>query len=80
MGYYYGKESIMNSIWTESVSMPHFDKLEGEVKTDVLIIGGGITGLLCAYFLQEKGVDYLLAEGRTICLIIIPRLSSPPCI
>ena len=57
----------MNSVWTESVKIPHFDKLEGEVKTDVLIIGGGITGLLCAYFLQERGVDYLLAEGRTIC-------------
>lgn len=57
----------MNSIWTESVNMPSFDILEGEVKTDVLIIGGGITGILCAYFLQEQGVDYLLAEGRTIC-------------
>lgn len=57
----------MNSVWTESINMPHFDTLEGEVKTDVLIIGGGITGILCAHFLQEQGVDYLLAEGRTIC-------------
>lgn len=57
----------MNSVWTESVKMPHFEALEGEVKTDVLIIGGGITGLLCALFLKEKGVDYLLAEGRSIC-------------
>ena len=57
----------MNSIWTESVEMPHFESLEGNVKTDVLIIGGGITGLLCAYFLHQQGVDYLLAEGRTIC-------------
>ena len=61
------KDDKMNSVWTESVNMPRFDRLEGEVKTDVLIIGGGITGLLCAWFLQEKGVDYLLAEGRTIC-------------
>ncbi len=37
------------------------------MKTDVLIIGGGITGILCAYFLQEMGVNYILAEGRTIC-------------
>lgn len=57
----------MNSVWTETVDMPHFETLEGEVKTDVLIIGGGITGLLCAYFLKEQGVDYLLAEGRSIC-------------
>ena len=57
----------MDSIWTKSAEMPHFEPLEGEVKTDILIIGGGITGLLCAYFLQQQGVDYLLAEGRTIC-------------
>lgn len=57
----------MNSVWTDSIDMPHFESLEGDVNTDVLIIGGGITGLLCAYFLEEKGVDYLLAEGRTIC-------------
>ncbi len=57
----------MDSVWTQSVEMPRFATLEGEVKTDVLIIGGGITGILCAYFLKEKGVDYLLAEGRTIC-------------
>ncbi|MCH5274922.1 MAG: FAD-dependent oxidoreductase [Lachnospiraceae bacterium] len=57
----------MNSVWTDTVEMPHFETLEGEVKTDVLIIGGGITGLLCAYFLKQQGVDYLLAEGRSIC-------------
>lgn len=57
----------MNSVWTESVDMPRFETLEGEVKTDVLIIGGGITGILCAWFLEKNGVDYLLAEGRTIC-------------
>ncbi len=57
----------MDSIWTENISLPHFETLEGDVKTDALIIGGGITGILCAYFLQEMGVDYVLAEGRTIC-------------
>lgn len=57
----------MNSIWTETVKMPEFEPLEGEVHTDVLIIGGGITGLLCAHFLEKSGVEYLLVEGRTIC-------------
>lgn len=58
---------MMNSIWSESIVLPYFGPLEGSEKTDVLIIGGGIAGILCAYFLQEKGVDYILAEGRTIC-------------
>lgn len=57
----------MDSIWTKSVEMPEFPALEGDARTDVLIIGGGIAGILCAYFLQENGVDYILAEGRTIC-------------
>lgn len=26
-----------------------------------------MAGILCAYFLQEKGVDYTLVEGRRIC-------------
>ncbi|MEI3219513.1 MAG: FAD-dependent oxidoreductase [Lachnoclostridium sp.] len=56
----------MDSIWTKSVKMPEFPVLEEDVKTDVLIIGGGMAGILCAYFLQANGVDYILAEGREI--------------
>ncbi len=57
----------MSSIWINEVSMPEFPKLEGNKKTDVLIIGGGMAGILCAYFLKQKGVDYILAESKTIC-------------
>ena len=57
----------MDSIWTRIEKLPSFPKLQGDTKTDVLIVGGGMAGILCAYFLQEKGINYLLAEGRTIC-------------
>ncbi|MGN1142560.1 MAG: FAD-dependent oxidoreductase [Oliverpabstia sp.] len=57
----------MNSIWAETEKLPGFPTLEGSVKTDVLIIGGGIAGILCAYFLQEKEIDYLLVEKNVIC-------------
>lgn len=57
----------MNSVWSESVQLPQFETLQGNRKTDVLIIGGGMAGILCAYFLQEKGVDYMLVEGNRIC-------------
>ena len=56
----------MRSIWTENTEMPRFEKLTGSRKTDVLIVGGGMAGILCAYFLEKAGVDYLLAEGRRI--------------
>lgn len=57
----------MNSIWNEHTKFPSFPKLEGTKDTDILVIGGGLAGVLCAYFLKQKGVDYILAEGGKIC-------------
>lgn len=56
----------MDSIWTKDVKMPVFPTLAGDLNTEVLIVGGGIAGVLCAHFLQQKGIDYVLAEGKTI--------------
>lgn len=56
----------MKSIWSDSTQMKSFDALKGNVRTDVLIIGGGIAGILCAYFLKEAGIDYILAEGSRV--------------
>lgn len=57
---------MAESVWTESVKMPQFNKLRGSIKTDILIIGGGMCGILCAYFLKQKGIDYVLVEADTI--------------
>ena len=57
----------MCSIWTENISLPQFKQLKGSKKTDVLIIGGGMAGILCAYFLEKAGVNYALVEGGRIC-------------
>ena len=57
----------MNSIWFDTAQMPHFDRQRGDIKTDVLIIGGGIAGILCAHRLTQAGVDCVLAEADTIC-------------
>lgn len=57
----------MESIWQKGVQLPSFPKLNGDITTDVLIIGGGITGILTAYFLKQNGVDCILAEKRKIC-------------
>ena len=47
--------------------MPAFEPLQGDTKTDVLIIGGGMAGLLCGYYLRQAGVDYRLIEANTVC-------------
>ena len=44
-----------------------YPELRGDIHTDVLIIGGGITGILTAYFLHQKGVRYILVEKNRIC-------------
>ena len=43
----------MDAIWTKTVQMPRFNELEKDISTDVLIIGGGMAGILCAYKLKE---------------------------
>ena len=36
--------------------------LSGEAKVDIVIIGGGFTGLTCALALRESGVDVAVLE------------------
>lgn len=57
----------MESLWKATCKMPEFPALNEDKYTDVLIIGGGIAGILTAYFLQQRGVDYILAEKNRIC-------------
>ena len=54
------------SLWTDTVSLPSFEPLKGAISTEVLIIGGGLCGILCAYVLHQEGIPYLLAEGNRI--------------
>ena len=56
-----------NSIWTDVSCRPKFAKLKTDKKTDVLIVGGGIAGILCAYQLKQAGIDYMLVEANRIC-------------
>ncbi len=56
----------MDSIWKEDCKMPRFPSLEGDLHTEVAIIGGGLAGLLCAYQLTEAGIDCVLMEENRI--------------
>lgn len=57
----------MQSLWENNVRIPSFNKLDKDMKTDVLIIGGGIAGILCAYMLDRANINYVLVEADTIC-------------
>ncbi len=55
------------SVWSASSAPPDFKRLKTDINTEVLIIGGGIAGILCAYMLKQAGVDYVLVEADRIC-------------
>ena len=57
----------MESVWKKTTQKPRFDALKENKNIDVLIIGGGIAGILCAYKLKSVGVDCLLVEANEIC-------------
>lgn len=56
-----------HSLWRETVQLPGYEPLRTDLKTDVLIIGGGLAGILCAHMLQKSGMDYVLVESKNIC-------------
>lgn len=57
----------MKSIWQTTAKLPSFPQQKENIRTDVLIIGGGIAGILTAYFLHQNGVKYVLVEKDRIC-------------
>ncbi len=57
----------MASLWRETFELPKFQTLEKNIHTDVLVIGGGIAGILCAYYLKQAGIDCILVEEKTLC-------------
>ena len=60
----------MESYWIKSVDekvRKKFDTLEENVKTDICIIGGGLTGLSTAYHLSKYKIRTVLIEKNEIC-------------
>lgn len=57
---------MVDSIWHKK-QLPRFPKQGGDLQTDVLIVGGGMAGLLCAHELSAQGVQCTLIEADRIC-------------
>jgi glycine/D-amino acid oxidase-like deaminating enzyme len=58
---------LLDSLWSATTKMPEFPALESDTKTDVLIIGGGMAGLLTAFALTQAGAKVLLIERNEVC-------------
>ena len=55
------------SVWFSEVNQPiSYDTLSSNIDTDILIVGGGISGLTTAYCLAKEGRKVVLAEDGFI--------------
>ena len=56
----------MKSVWSESCKFRKREALNKDIKTNVLVIGAGIAGILTAYMLKQKGRDVVLIDAAEI--------------
>ena len=52
--------------WFDSSNRPKFRPLAQRLSVDVLIVGGGVTGILAGYLLKKAGSRVALLERRRI--------------
>ena len=57
---------INKSIWFKGYKESKRKPLNNNIKTDVLIIGGGITGLTTAYFLKDENLNITIVDQNSI--------------
>lgn len=56
----------MKSVWSESCKFRKREALNKDIKTDVLVIGAGIAGILTAHMLKKKGREVVLIDAAEI--------------
>ena len=54
------------SIWLDSIKKYNYPTLNNDCECDILIIGGGITGVSCAYHLKNCNKKVILVESNLI--------------
>jgi glycine/D-amino acid oxidase-like deaminating enzyme/nitrite reductase/ring-hydroxylating ferredoxin subunit len=48
--------------WIDSAPLPEFPAVDGDCNADVVVVGGGITGVTAAYLLKRAGCRVILLE------------------
>ncbi len=62
--YTYGEGPRERCFWPQTVTQPDWPSLQGDQSCDVVVIGGGFTGLSAALHLAQGGADVILVEAQ----------------
>ena len=60
---------MKGSYWLETGPIKSFPALNQDLSVDVLVIGGGITGISTAYLLKQRGLTVVLIERARLATI-----------
>lgn len=56
----------MQSIWSMSADYNESSRLDGDISAEAAVIGGGMAGVLIAYYLNKNGIDTVVLEADEI--------------
>ena len=56
----------MQSVWSDSCKLKKRNILDKDIKTDVLVIGAGIAGILTAYMLKKNDKEVVIIDKDEI--------------
>ena len=59
-------ETPPESLWIASAAKTNYPALGDDIKVDVAIIGGGITGITSGYILKREGLRVAVIEADRI--------------
>ena len=66
----------MESVWQKTEQRIKYPSLKKDIDTDVLVIGGGMAGILCARKLRDAGKKVVLVEAERIGSGITARTTA----
>ena len=61
------ENKLPKSYWLDSTPSTEYPSLNEDIDLDILIVGGGLVGISCAYFLQKEGFNIAVIEADRIC-------------